>query len=129
MAALLKFFEKLFKIKIVWNFFAAGHGKGCVDGIGAVVKNKVRRLINSRKAIVYNSHDFVKAFNAEESTIKVIDMPKIAADKIRSELKLNEIFDNAKDVKGIFSFHQLQVVNDKIVGFETSQDGYVSLKG
>lgn len=127
MAALLILFEELYKIRIIWNFFAASHGKGCVDGIGAVVKNKVKRMIKSRQAIVHSSRHFVDAFNTEKSLIKVIDMPKSAAEKIRQQLKLNELFDNALNVKGIFGFHQLQAVNGKIVGFDISQEGYDKL--
>lgn len=129
MAGLSKFFEETFKLKIYWNFFAAGHGKGCVDGIGAVVKNKVRRLINSRKAIVYCSRDFVDAFNTEKSLIKVIDISKAAIDKNRCDLKLDDLFDNAPNVKGVFGFHQMQIINDKIVGYDTSREGYDNFKG
>lgn len=122
--ALVKHFEKLFAVKIFWNFFATSHGKGCVDGIGAVVKNRVRRLMNSRKSIVNCSLDFVNAFNSEHSIINVINMSCDEAERIRQKLKLDDIFDNAKAVRNIFNFHQLQVVNDNIVGYCTSSEGY-----
>lgn len=123
-ASLIPFFEEMFKIKIVWNFFAASHGKGCVDGIGSVVKNKVKRLVKSRKGTVYSSSDFVSLFNTEPSLIKVIDMPKSQIDQIRSKLKLDELFDKAPNVKGIFNFHQLKTVNCKVIGFDMSYEGY-----
>lgn len=66
-AALLKFFQNHFQIKIFWNFFATSHGKGCIDGIGAVVKNRVKRLVKSRKSVVNCSKDFVEAFNLRRS--------------------------------------------------------------
>ncbi len=123
-AALLKFFENYFQIKIFWNFFATSHGKGCVDGIGAVVKNRVKRLVKSRKAIVNCSKDFVDTFNLEDSVISVVDMSEEESTQIFKNLKLNLVFDSAPAIPNIFSFHQLQVVNGKIVGFSTSEEGY-----
>lgn len=94
----------MFKVKLVWNFFATSHGKGCVDGIGAVVKNKVRRMVNSRQVTVNSSIDFVSAFNREESLINVIHIGEVEAKKIQSDLKLDDVFDKARPVPSIFSF-------------------------
>lgn len=122
--ALIVLFEKHFKIKIFWNFFATSHGKGCVDGIGAVVKNRVRRLVNSRQAIVNCSSDLVEAFNSEDSVIRVLDMTECEATKIRCDLNLDVAFDNAAPIPNIFSCHQLQVIEGEIIGFRTSMEGY-----
>lgn len=43
-----------FGLTITWNFFATGHGKSCVDGIGAAVKSKVKGLILTRAEKVNN---------------------------------------------------------------------------
>lgn len=123
-AALIKHFEQIFKVKMYWNFFATSHGKSCVDGIGAIVKNRVRRLMNSRQKIVNSSSDFANAFNSEKSVIRVVNMSESDASKIYLDLKFDEIFTSAKVVPNIFNFHQLQVVNDKIVGHCTSLEGY-----
>lgn len=123
-AALLKFFENYFKIKIFWNFFATSHGKGSVDGIGATVKKRVKRLVKSRKVIVNCSKDFVDAFNSEKSVIDVIDMPEDEATQIFNDLKLHDVFNFAPAIPNVFSYHQLQLFNDKIVGFTTSEEGY-----
>lgn len=122
--ALILLFEKIFNIKIYWNFFATSHGKGCVDGFGSVVKNRVRRLVNSRKAVVNSSIDFVNAFNSEESVINVIHMSESEAQKIRSKLNLDHIFDNARPLPDIFTFHHLHTVDGKVIGSCTSQEGY-----
>lgn len=123
-AALLKFFEDRFNIKIFWNFFATSHGKGCVDGMGAVVKNRVKRLVKSRVAIVNCAKDFVDAFNLESSVIDLIYMTEDEATKICDDIKLNNVFDSAPALHNIFSFHQLQVFNGKVIGFATSKEGY-----
>lgn len=31
MAAVIKLFETKFRKKIIWNYFATAHGKGCID--------------------------------------------------------------------------------------------------
>lgn len=123
-AAVIVLFEKLFPFKVVWNYFATAHGKGAVDGIGAVAKKKVRRLMMSRKAIVNNAKDFVVAFNMEKSPIKVMEMTHESIDKINKKLSLEDEFDKAPSIAAITSCHQLQVIDNKIVAFVTSADGY-----
>lgn len=123
-AALLVILEKRFSIKIYWNFFATSHGKGNVDGIGAAVKNRVRRLVKSRKAIVNSSKDFVDAFNTESSVIDLVDFPDSEMMKIFNELKLDDVFSSAPPIPNISNFHQLQVINGRVVGFSTSAEGY-----
>ncbi|KAJ6647661.1 hypothetical protein Bhyg_02884 [Pseudolycoriella hygida] len=124
MGALIKLFQKMLNIQIFWNFFAASHGKGVVDGIGATVKTRVRRLVKSRRAIVENSKDFAKAFNSETSLIDVTHMPAAQAAKIRKDLDLEEVFASAPPVPDVFFCHQMQCVNDKIIAFPTSREGY-----
>lgn len=72
MAAIIQVFEKRFKKKIFWNYFATSHGKGSVDEIGATVKKRVRRRIDSRKEIVNCTFDFVRSFKNEKSAIELI---------------------------------------------------------
>lgn len=123
-AAIIKLFEDYRKIKIFWNFFATAHGKGSVDGIGAVVKNRVKRLVKSHRSIVNCSSDFCEAFNSENSVVEVIHMAESETEKIRKNLKLDKIFDTAPAVADVFSFHQMQIINGKVKGFTTSQEGY-----
>lgn len=127
-AAIIEVFEKRFRKKIFWNFFATSHGKGCVDGLGAVVKKRVRRRITSRKEIVNCTSDFVRSFNKEPSEIELIEVNDTEIDKINKKLKVLEIFENAPNVKKIKSFHQLQFEGNKAVGFSMSKHGYSPLK-
>lgn len=124
MGALLKVLENAMKIKIFWNFFATSHGKGCVDGIGAVVKNRVKRLVKTRQQIVNCSTDFARAFNSENSVVKVTHMTDNETKEIRMLLKLDGVFDSAPPITDIFNHHQLQLINGKIMGFSTSEEGY-----
>lgn len=120
--------EKKLKKKIFWNFFATAHGKGCVDGIGATVKNRVKRLILARKAVINCAKDFVTAFNAkgENSKVKLLEMTGGDIVNINKTLKLTEVFDKAQTIKSIASYHQLQTINDCVSGFTTSNEGYYS---
>lgn len=123
-SAAIQLFENLFPFTIVWNFFATSHGKGCVDGIGAAVKAKVRRLVLSRQAIVHCAKDFVNAFNLNESSIDVVEVTQSEIDKINADLELEFVFITAKSVKNISKCHQLQIQNNDVVGFTTSKEGY-----
>lgn len=75
-------FEKLFNIKIYWNYFATSHGKGCIDGITATTKMIVRKHIRSRDCVVNNSTDFVKAFNMTTSQIAIEEVSERDIDEI-----------------------------------------------
>lgn len=126
--AVIVLFESLFPIKIIWNFFATSHGKGSVDGIGAVVKNKVRRMVNSRKAIVNDADDFVAAYQTEDSLIEVTLVTRQEINDINAELELEYVFETAEALPNISNFHQLQVIDGKLVGFHTSDEGYQYLQ-
>lgn len=124
MAALIERLEDCFKIKIYWNYFAASHGKGCVDGIGATAKIVVRKHIKARNAIVNSASDFVAAFNLTNSEIKVIEIPNDEFDQVNNKLQVSELFSSCKNIRNISNSHQIQVINGKIVTFYTSKEGY-----
>lgn len=123
-AAVINVFEKRFRKKIFWNYFATSHGKGSVDGIGATAKKRVRRRIDSRKEIVNCASDFVRSFNKEESLIELIEVNDKEIEKINKMLKVADIFEKAPAIKKIKSFHQLQFACNKVVGFAMSKCGY-----
>lgn len=124
MAAALKLFEEKFRKKIIWNYHAAAHGKSCVDGIGAATKNKIKRLVKSRKSTVSCAKEFVASFNGESSKIELIEMTQSSIDKINATIKFDYVVNSAPNVKDISQFHQLQCVNGKVKGFLFSKDGY-----
>lgn len=127
-ASIIKPLEEKFGIKIIWNYFATAHGKSFIDGLGAVVKKKVKSLVLRRESIVNSAADFVEAFNKNPSVVNLIEMTSDDIHEINIELKAFDIFDNAKAVTKISTFHQLQVVNGKVLGFPSSDEGYLYLK-
>lgn len=124
MAALMSHFEEKFEIKIIWNYFATSHGKGCVDGLGATVKQVVRKHIKARDIVVNNAADFVRAFKMTPSEITVEEMTNNEIEKIYTDLKADELFAKAKPIRNISSAHQMQLVEGKVTTYYTSKQGY-----
>lgn len=123
-AAVIGIFEIKFKIKIIWNFFATSHGKGCVDVLGAIVKQRASRIVRSRQATCNNAAEFVRAYNKENSEIDVFELTAQQMDETNSDLNIRDVFKNALSIPDIASSHQLQRVQKKIVGFNVSSIGY-----
>lgn len=122
-AAVIPVFEEMFRVKIVWNFFATGHGKSCIDGIGAAVKSKVKKMVLTREAIVNNTKDFVSAFNLKsKSKIDIIELNDVDINGIKELLKLNEVFAQAPAIRDISKCHKLVFLNNKVKGFVVSAD-------
>lgn len=126
-AAMIPVLEAKFNLKIVWNFFATAHGKGCVDGLGATVKQTVRKHIKARDSIVGNAAQFVEAFKRTPSKILVEEVTEEEISTLNDEISADEVYASAPAVKNILSAHQIQVLNGKLVTFETSKEGYNAL--
>ena len=58
---MLKYFEEQMKISIKWNYFATSHGKGPVDGAGAIIKRFVLQKILTQKQLVHDVPTFLAA--------------------------------------------------------------------
>lgn len=56
-----------FHVDVQWNFFAASHGKGAVDGVGAVAKRCVSKAIMTGTATVDSAHKFCEAMKTVSS--------------------------------------------------------------
>ena len=75
MVAVVPLLERKLKKGIVWNYFAALHGKGPVDETGSALKRTVWNNERQRKAIVTNTDSFVNA--ASESNICILNVSTI----------------------------------------------------
>lgn len=123
-ASIIPIFEAEFNLKIYWNFFATSHGKGCVDGIGATVKTIVRKHIKARDQIVNSAADFVAAFHRTPSNILVEQVTEDDFAGMNNCLNTEDTYKSAKNIRNIASAHQFQVIDHKIVIFDTSKCGY-----
>lgn len=123
-AATIPILEKEFGIKIFWNYFATSHGKGCIDGIGATAKMIVRKHVKARDCVVNSANEFVEAFHRTDSSIICEEVEEDDFKEINTMLGMEDVFKAAKDVRGIASSHQIQVINGKIHSFTTTEEGY-----
>ncbi len=63
-----------FDIVVEYNHSAPGHGKGCSDGMGAVIKQLITRAILAEEAVVNNAEDvymFLSQHYSENDSIHV----------------------------------------------------------
>ena len=104
--------EKLHKLKIFWHFFAAMHGKGAVDGIGAVVKNTAARKVLANRTMITNAETFAQELKS--CKIEVIWLSKEEKKQRNSEVGLSKLVANSKKLKDISKCHFFFSQNNKI---------------
>lgn len=89
-----------------WNFFAASHGKGAVDGLGGSVKGSVWMAVKSRKAIVNSALEF---YNLACSLSKNIIFKFVAKEEVKEKTAmLDDQWEGLKNIPGIQSKHFFQ---------------------
>ncbi|KAJ2950915.1 hypothetical protein O0L34_g5284 [Tuta absoluta] len=86
-----------------WNFFAASHGKGAVDGIGGSVKRSVWVSVKSRRAIVNNAQEFYELARSLSKNIFFIFVEKEVIQEKKAVLDAD--WEGLKNIPGIQSKH------------------------
>lgn len=100
-------------VKLIWNFFATSHGKGPVDGVGGTLKRIAANKVRSRQCIINGMTDFVAA--VKDSSITVTSMTAEQVVQRERDLLLEDIFKEAKAIKGISDFHCFEWQNEQII--------------
>ena len=72
-------------VEITWNYFAASHGKGPVDGIGGSAKRHVWNKVRSRKHHVDSARTFVLAAQ-DMPRVQVVEMTSTEIDKRNEDM-------------------------------------------
>jgi hypothetical protein len=107
--ALLSKVRQHFAIQsLCWSFFASAHGKGPCDGVGGLVKRKVRQAVISRRVMsVTNAKEFCDAFNQSSSGInlQLILSTEESETKALNDIGAMEIFDAAPSQPNISLDH------------------------
>jgi hypothetical protein len=116
--ASMKILEKKYTIKMHWHFFAAMHGKGVVDGIGATVKRVARKNVLTEKYIISSASDLAAA--TKNLKITVILMTNKEKLEINNSLGLSTFFKKTKKIKGLHKCHYFQVLDGNVVGEQLS---------
>lgn len=73
--------------KISWEFMATSHGKEAIDGIGAVLKQKLWSAIRSRKIILKDAQDCHRYLQEHIQGIKTILAEEEELETIKKKLK------------------------------------------
>lgn len=95
---------------IEWNFFATSHGKGAVDGVGAVIKRKVWQITKAKNIIL---HDALALFECARDHINGIHLTFISADEIeRLSPPLTEKWKEVPSISGMHKLHYLSCEED-----------------
>jgi hypothetical protein len=82
--------------ELSWSFFAASHGKGPVDGLGAQVKRQVTHaVINRRVTSVNNAEDFYATLLSADSHPHAILSTPEREQQAMDEVGADEIFQTA----------------------------------
>jgi len=119
-AAMKELSRNCHDVKLVWNFFATSHGKGPVDGVGGTLKRIAADKVRSRQCIINGMADFIAA--VQHSSITVTSMTADAVKQHECELHLDNIFSEAKAIKGISDFHCFEWQSDDLITRQYSSE-------
>ena len=99
-------------VKLIWILFATSHGKGPVDGVGGTLKRTAANKVRSRQCIINGMTDFVAT--VKDSSITVTCMTADQVVQHECDLHVENIFKEAKAIKGISNFHCFEWQHDMI---------------
>ena len=107
MMKLLHHVSKQHSAKFTWDYFATGHGKGMVDGIGGEAKSMVRQqvLSKNKNAAVENTADVAQVC---EKFMPNVCVHLMTQDDLIAAQKLN-LWENSLEVTGISKIHHAEI--------------------
>lgn len=111
-----------FGVTIEWDFFASGHGKGAVDGLGGTVKRLVWRAVQGRLAIINSAVEF---YNFCASKCKGIKALYVCSEYINKFVpQLDKRWENLSPIPKIQSSHHFQIYDKEhiLVGAVTQSE-------
>ena len=91
--------------QVRWSFFASSHGKGPVDGVGAVAKRLVWQSVRNRECIVKDASTFGEALSKAASNLRVILATEEEQNRIEEKLGMNVVFATGPPAHGVSSDH------------------------
>lgn len=113
--------------KLQWEFFAASHGKGAVDGLGGTVKRVAWTGVKARKVILNSAEDFYKYVKTEVKGIHIAFVSK--ADIENDKNLLDSLWEHVVAIKGVQIQHHFEAVdNVSIAVARTSKSNPIVVK-
>lgn len=92
-------------INMEWNFFATSHGKGAVDGVGAIIKRKVWQITKAKNIVLPDALSFYQCAEKHITGIEMYFMPSAEIDNLSLQYKLDEKWKEVKGIPGISQLH------------------------
>lgn len=113
MVKLLFVLQKKTGLCLKWHYFASGHGKGAVDGVGGTVKRAVWSAVATRKLpYVNDANSFAKAASELcQLSTKITLIPKKEIDELFTSFNISD----AETIKGISKIHCVEPFNSDVV--------------
>ena len=112
-------------VDLSWNYFAASHGIGVVDGVGGIMKRLVWQEIMAGK-ICSSAGDFVKICREKTKSISVILVRQAQLDV--TKLMLENSFTKTSTFSGIQKQHYIKALHKNVIEYacySTSENTYV----
>lgn len=105
--------DELMVNELEWNFFATSHGKGAVDGVGAVVKRKVWEVVRTTNIVLHTASDFYKCANQHLANI---NMMYFSSDQIEKEsTPLCKRWEKVKNIPALQRAHSFSYVDNRSI--------------
>lgn len=102
-----------------WNFFAASHGKGAVDGIGGTVKRLAWMGVKSRKVILNTAYDFYEYVKEKTEGINLFYISK--EDMVKDRNILDDLWEAVQTIPNLQKLHHFKALDcNKISVAKTS---------
>lgn len=122
--SLIVFAQDLVGVEMSWDFFAPGHGKGAVDGIGGTVKRAVYQRIMTGKAQVYSADKFHERLVSSIQGISSKYIPVVRIQEL--EQVLAPKWKNVKPMPGLTQFFKYKKHGENMI--EASNAGSAASK-
>ena len=107
-----------------WNFFATGHGKGVVDGIGGTLKRNVHTAALAKNIVIKNIDDFFDVASETSTKINVLKCSKKQVQALVTQIDSDTVGISA--IPATQKMHSLKVISPFVV--ETKEHYYIDAK-
>lgn len=113
MFANITFYKEDFDVSVTWNFFASGHGKGAVDGVGGTIKRNLNIALRTKQD-THIDINYVVAL-AKENSVKTI-VKFISSNEIQQNRELlDRRFSHVRALPQTHEVHFVKPVSRYIV--------------
>jgi hypothetical protein len=112
----LTFFPQDYGLTATWSFFPTSHGKGAVDGVGAVVKRNVWLDIIKRKCSLSNAEEFYESAKSASSFVDILYVSSLQVKEQAKELEQCWLeVDKYRNVSNTLKIHLVAPINPFII--------------